>query len=106
MNTETKKGAKIAKSGKKVQSPIRVGNNVLIRGVTLYYTGKIVGFSKEEILLIDAAWIADTSRFSSALLTGELSEVEPYPDGDVVAINRGAVSDTSDWKHPLPRSVK
>lgn len=90
---------------KKVQSPLRVGNAVLIRTVTLYYTGRIVSVTADEILIEDAAWIADTGRYSTALREGALGEIESYPDG-VVSIGRGAVIDVADWSHPLPRTVK
>lgn len=90
----------------KVQSPNRLGNKVFIRSVTHHYTGLIVGVSKDEILLKDAAWIADNGRFSAALASGQFNEVEPYPADAIVAVARGAVLDTSDWKHDLPRTVK
>lgn len=89
-----------------VRSPIRVGNSVFIRTVTMHYTGKIVGLSKEEILLADAAWIADSGRFAQALVSGSLNEVEPYPDKATVSVSRGGVIDVSDWLHELPRAVK
>ena len=86
------------------QSPIRVGNTVLIRTVTNYYTGRIAAFTDAEILLDDAAWVADTGHFTNALTTGTLSDVEPYV-GPVV-VSRGALVDCCDWRHPLPRQVK
>jgi hypothetical protein len=95
----------MAKSEADVVGPIMVGKSVLVRAVTHYYTGRVVAFSAEELLLEDAAWIADTGRFATALRTGVLSEVEPYPDG-VVSINRGAIVDVSEWKHALPRDQK
>ena len=88
----------------KIQSPLRVGNGVFIRGVTNYYTGKIVALTRDEIVLTDAAWIADTGRFSGALRSGVLNEVEPYPG--TVTVGRGAVCDVTDWPHPLPRETK
>lgn len=89
---------------KKIQSPLRVGNNVLIRTVTHYHTGHIVAVTKDEILLTDAAWVADTGRFNNALVTSTLAEVEPYLSP--VGINRGSVVDYTDWRGELPRSVK
>jgi hypothetical protein len=80
------------------------GQNVLVRTVTHYYTGELDGTEDGFLVLKDAAWIADTGRFSKALLTGELDEVEPYPGGCLVAI--GAVVDISPWNHPLPRTQK
>jgi hypothetical protein len=54
--------------------------------------------------LSDAAWIADTGRWSAALATGKLSEVEPYPD--LCIVSRAAIVDVAPWLHPLPRDVR
>lgn len=89
----------------KVKRVLEVGNIVFIRTVTHYYTGRIVELSATEIELEDVAWVADTGRFSDALKTGTLGEVEPYPDGRV-AVGRGALVDASIWKHALPREQK
>lgn len=85
-----------------IESPLAVGNAVMIRTVTHYYTGRIVALSRDEIVLAEAAWIADTGRYSVALETGTLSEVEPYPG--LVSVSRGAVVDACAWAHPLPRA--
>ena len=87
-------------------TPLRAGNLVLVRTVTNYYTGRVEEVTEHEILLSDAAWIPDTGRFATALSTGSLGEVEPYPEGCVVSVNRGAVVDACDWKHGLPRTQK
>lgn len=86
--------------------PIEIETPVFVRTVTHYYTGRLVAVTDQEIVLADCAWIADTGRFSSALQTGDLVEVEPYPDGVDVVINRGAIVDCCAWSHPLPRKVK
>ena len=57
-----------------------------------------------EIVLDDAAWIADTGRFYNALKDGTLSEVEPFIGP--VSINRGSIVDVTEWKHALPRTQK
>ena len=85
-------------------SPYHVGDAVFVRTVTYHYTGRIAAIYPGEISLAEAAWIADSGRFSVALATGTLSEVEPYPAG--VVISRGAIVDVSPWAHPLPRSAK
>lgn len=85
-------------------SPIRLESKVIIRTVTMYYTGRIVELTKDEIVLSDAAWIADSGRWHQALEKGELAEVEPYPG--VVSVARGAVVDVSPWNHELPRKAK
>jgi hypothetical protein len=55
--------------------------------------------------LKDAAWISDTGRFSDALKNAEFSEVEPFPDGQVI-VGRGAIVDACEWKGSLPRKKK
>ena len=86
------------------KSPLSVGNSVFIRCVTHYYTGKILEITESEIILEDAAWVADTGRFSDALKSGRLGEVEPFHAP--VSIGRGAIVDATTWDHPLPREVK
>jgi hypothetical protein len=89
---------------KQIQSPVRVGNQVLIRTVTVYHTGRIALLTKDEIVLVDAAWIADTGRFNNALVNSTANEVEPFPSA--VSVNRGSVIDVTDWRGELPRAVK
>ena len=80
---------------------------VFIRTVTSYYTGEVLEENDLEIVLVKAAWIADTGRFAQAMATGEFSEVEPYPDEFEVGVNRGSVTDiVRNWPHPLPRAQK
>ena len=85
-------------------TPYTVGDKVLIRTVTMTQTGRIIKVTPGELVLEDAAWIADTGRFSEALKTGKLNEVEPA-DG-LVIISRGAIVDVYEWNHELPREVK
>jgi hypothetical protein len=80
------------------------GKNVLIRGVTHYYTGHLTEVVDGWLHLEKAAWVADTGRFAQALRSGDLSEVEPYP-GDCW-VNGAAVMDIAPWAHELPREVK
>lgn len=88
----------------KSANPIRVGNAVLIRTVTHYHTGRIVEVTPTELVLVDAAWIADTGRFNAALVASTVAEAEPFPSA--VAVNRGAIIDVTDWRGELPRAVK
>ena len=81
-----------------------IGENVFIRTVTMYHTGKVVAVSDKFVTLSDAAWIADTGRFSDALKTGNLSEVEPVEG--LVRVSLGAIVDVFEWKHELPRIQK
>ncbi len=70
-----------------------LGANMLIRTVTHIQTGRIVAVGDKEIVLEDAAWIADTGRFADQLVACDFNEVEPFPDGTRVFVGRGAVID-------------
>jgi hypothetical protein len=82
----------------------QVGETYLIRTVTMIDTGRLVGVTDQELVLKDAAWIADTGRFADAIKSAEFNEVEPFPDGEVI-IGRGAVIDAVKIKKS-PRSQK
>jgi hypothetical protein len=86
-------------------NPIQVGNNVFLRTVTHYLTGHVAEVSDDgnEIVLTDAAWIADTGRHAEMVKSGKLNEVEPYMDP--VMVNRSTIVDCTIWRHKLPREV-
>jgi hypothetical protein len=81
-----------------------VGRAYLVRTVTHYYTGRLVAVNDAELLLEDAAWIADTGRYADSLASGSLGEVEPM-QGNLI-LSRGAIVDAVEWKHALPRDQK
>ena len=82
----------------------KIGANYLIRTVTMIDTGRLVAVTPQELVLEDAAWIADSGRFSEAVKAAKFNEVEPFPDGRVI-IGRGCVIDAVEIKE-LPRSLK
>lgn len=84
---------------------LKIGTKIFIRTVTNYFTGIIIAFNKDEIILDKAAWISETERWFTSLSSGVLREVEPYPDGPV-HISRGSIIDYCEWKHDLPRVQK
>lgn len=84
--------------------PFAKNSKVIIRCVTHYYVGRVAVVTRDAVLLTEASWVASTGRWHTALATGELDEVEPYPDK--VWINRGAMVDWSSWNHELPREAK
>ena len=75
-----------------VEAPWNVGAMYLIRTVTMIDTGILVAVTAGELVLEEAAWIADTGRFSDAIAKAEFNEVEPFPKGRVI-INRTCVID-------------
>lgn len=81
-----------------------IGANYLIRTVTMIDTGRLVAVTAQELVLEDAAWIADTGRFADAVEKAEFDEVEPFPAGRVI-LGRGGVIDAVKIK-TLPRSQR
>lgn len=84
--------------------PWRIGANYLIRTVTMIDTGRLVEVTPTELVLEDAAWIADSGRFSDAVHKALFNEVEPFPEGRVI-IGRGSVIDAVEIT-TIPRSQK
>ena len=72
--------------------PFAIGKNYFIRTVTHNHTGRLVEVTATELVLEDAAWIADSGRFSDALKSCSFDEVEPFPTGRVI-IGRSALID-------------
>uniref|UniRef100_A0A6H1ZLD6 Uncharacterized protein n=1 Tax=viral metagenome TaxID=1070528 RepID=A0A6H1ZLD6_9ZZZZ len=85
--------------------PWEIGANYLIRTVTMTLTGRLVSVYPQELMLQDAAWIADTGRFANAVEMSSFEEVEPFPEGRIVGVGRGAVVDFCKIT-TLPRSQK
>lgn len=76
-----------------VNSAYKIGQNYMFRSVTHIVTGRLVAVYDDCFVVEDAAWIADTGRYAQAVKTGVFKEVEPYPDGAEVVVNRGALID-------------
>lgn len=92
---------------KKTKTPKDIftpGEQVFVRTVTNYYTGRVNTKTPLYVELDDAAWIACTKRFADSMKTGEFDEVEPYPSG--VCVFLGAIVDVCRFPHKLPRDQK
>jgi hypothetical protein len=89
---EAKKLAALLQPQNAVTTAWEIGKCYLIRTVTMIDTGRLVEVTPHELVLTDAAWIADTGRFADALKSLQFLEVEPFPDGRVI-VGRGAVID-------------
>lgn len=81
-----------------------IGKCYLIRTVTHYYTGRLIAITDTDLVLEDAAWIADTGRFHDCLKNGTYNEVEPFVEPCIVF--RGGLIDATEIKSQLPRSQK
>lgn len=78
--------------------PWQVGQKYFIRTVTMHLTGELVSVSQQELVLKDAAWIADSGRFHLAVKDPRnCSEVEPFQQN--VIVGRGAVVDATIIPH-------
>ena len=87
-------------------SPWEVGENYFLRTVTHHFTGKLVAVHATEIVLTQAAWIADDGRFADAVKEGKFNEVEPFPSDAEVIINRASLVDALKVAFKLPCSQK
>lgn len=86
--------------------PYKIGENYFIRTVTHHYTGRLTEVYENELVIVDAAWIADDGRYTEAVKSGAFNDIEPYPDGREVVIGRGAIVDACVIEFPLPRKQK
>jgi hypothetical protein len=100
---EAKELAK-AFSSETASHPWEIGKNYLIRTVTMIDAGKLVAVYDDELVLENAAWIADTGRFSDALTKLNFNEVEPFPQG-LVIVGRGSIIDAVQIQE-VPRGQK
>ena len=83
---------------------IEIGKTYFIRTVTMHHVGRVKDLNDQEILLEDAAWIADSGRFSDALKTGVFSEVEPFHRP--VVVSRASLIDYTEIDVALPLAQK
>ena len=83
-----------------------VGKNVIVRTVTMIYTGRLEQVTDTDLILLDCSWIPETERFMQFVAEGKVRECEPYPADLQVYINRGALLDMCELKKELPRSQK
>ena len=83
-----------------------IGKNVIVRTVTMIYTGRLAKVTKSDFVLVDCSWIPETERYMQFVAEGKVRECEPYPDGLDVFVNRGALLDMCELRTDLPRSQK
>lgn len=104
MNIKQKKAIAMPQSPVPNDSAFQTGKCYLIRTATNYFTGRLIKITSQELVLEEAAWIADTGRYYDALKNGKLNEVEPIIGPAI--IGRGAIVDAVVWAHPLPDKQK
>ena len=92
--------------GSKNESKYPVGQNVIVRTVTMIYTGMLKNVTNTDFVLTNCSWIPETGRYMSFVAEGKVKECEPYPEDLEVFINRGSLLDICELKTSLPRSQK
>lgn len=85
-------------------TPWVVGEQYFIRTITYHATGRLTAIYPGELVLDDAAWIADSGRFTDALIKGDFDEIEPFPGA--VIISRSSIVDATVFSGLLPRHQK
>lgn len=83
-----------------------VGKNVIVRTVTMIFTGKLEQVTDTDLVLTQCSWIPETDRYADFVASGKVNECEPYGDDLLVYINRGALLDMCELRAPLPRTQK
>lgn len=82
------------------------GEKVLIRTVTNYLVGEVVGVQPvgetSFVVLKDASWVADMKRFYNTLKDGFPKDAEIEPATGYCAVNVGSIVDVYEWRHELP----
>jgi hypothetical protein len=89
-----RKDAAVSQYVIKKDGPWVINEFYAIRTVTMINHGRLVEVTPNELVLTEAAWIADTGRFSD-FVNGKIdpSEVEPFPQDQPVIVGRGALID-------------
>jgi len=103
---EAKALAALFSAGSNSETKLPIGKNVIVRTVTMIYTGKLIEVTATDLILVDCSWIPETARFMQFVENGDVKQCEPYPSGLPVFINRGALLDVCELKKDLPRSQK
>lgn len=83
-----------------------IGGNVIVRTVTMIFTGKLLAAHPRELVLTNVSWIPETERYMQFVAEGKVKECEPYPEDEEVLIGRGAILDVVALRQPVPRSQK
>lgn len=90
---------------KESELPFKPGEKWLFRSVTHYLVGEVVKVWGGQIIeLRNASWVADTGRFSEAMKSGKLEEVEHQEHRCM--FNAGSMVDSFEWTFKLPEETK
>ena len=80
-----------------------IGEDYVVRTVTMIYLGKMKQELSDSLILEDCAWIPDTSRWSEFLQGKKPNEMEPYSE-DVI-VYKGAILDATKMTQKIKREL-
>ena len=89
-----------------IKMPYTIGKKYLIRTVTMIFTGKLEKAYPGELVITNAAWIAETERWADSCAKGIFKVVEPYPVDAKVIVNRSSIIDAVEVSWELPTKQK
>ena len=87
------------------EHPYIIGKIYLVRTATYATCGRLKAVFPGELVFSDAAWVADTGRFTQAVASGVFAEVEPVTTGDII-VSRGGIIDVVETPATLPLQQK
>lgn len=82
---------------------MRIGKSYYIETATKFWSGRLRAVEGGFLILENAAWIADTGRWTDFLRTGEPDEVEPVPGDGVWSLNMAFVTGYREYPGKLPQ---
>lgn len=90
--------------GGSYEHPFRIGGTYFTRGA-FHHTGRVKDIRGKWLVLEDAAWIANSGRFSDCI-EGKADPAEVEPVTCPVYVNLAELCDAFEWRHALPRKQK
>lgn len=81
----------------------KVGQDYVIRTVTMIYLGRLKSEESDSLVFEDCAWIPDTSRWSEFLEGKKPNEMEPYSED--VKVYKGGILDATAMKKVIKREL-
>jgi len=85
-------------------TPFKIGKCYAVRTFTYHSVGRLKEIKGGFLVLEDGSWIPDWGRFSTAINSGEINEVEKVESLIFIPLN--SIADAFEWKHDLPKVTK
>lgn len=77
-----------------------IGKTYFLETFGKHYVGRVASVSATEVHLVEAAWVADSGRFSEFMAKGRSEKTEVEPVG-IVSIPLAYIAAKYPWPHKL-----